>query len=177
MESKYVKTKETHNAPPTHLIPHHRHNSHIRTAHTNTSNHYARSARRGAHQEVTQEGVMPTAVCHASASRGAGQAQASSLNKNHVTSKSPVGDISVVTLIRTDTTLDHSQKAEKVYRTSAQKRYSTIAHSSAGLFLRVIGGCGGRSCVCVKSVRKRLLRKRNCGLLLGWVKISHLGHF
>ena len=32
-----------------------------------------------------------------------------------VTSKSPVGDISVVTLIRTDTTLDHSQKAEKVY--------------------------------------------------------------
>jgi hypothetical protein len=33
-----------------------------------------------------------------------------------VTSKSPVGDISVVTLIRTDTTLDHSQKAEKVWR-------------------------------------------------------------
>ena len=31
-----------------------------------------------------------------------------------MTSKSPVGDISVVTLIRTDTTLDHSQKAEKV---------------------------------------------------------------
>ena len=29
-------------------------------------------------------------------------------------SKSPVGDISVATLIRTDTTLDHSQKAEKV---------------------------------------------------------------
>ena len=34
--------------------------------------------------------------------------------KIFVTSKSPVGDISVVTLIRTDTTLDHSQKAEKV---------------------------------------------------------------
>ena len=31
-----------------------------------------------------------------------------------VTSKSPVGDISVVTLIKTDTTLDHSQQAEKV---------------------------------------------------------------
>ena len=31
-----------------------------------------------------------------------------------MTSKSPVGDISVVTLIRADTTLDHSQKAEKV---------------------------------------------------------------
>ena len=36
-------------------------------------------------------------------------------SKIHVTSKSPVGDISVVTLIRTDTTLDHSQKAEKVW--------------------------------------------------------------
>ena len=34
--------------------------------------------------------------------------------KIDVTSKSPVGDISVVTLIRTDATLDHSQKAEKV---------------------------------------------------------------
>ena len=34
--------------------------------------------------------------------------------KIDVTSKSPVGDVSVVTLIRTDTTLDHSQKAEKV---------------------------------------------------------------
>ena len=32
-----------------------------------------------------------------------------------MTSKSPVGDISDVTLIRTDTTLDHSQKAEKVW--------------------------------------------------------------
>ena len=32
-----------------------------------------------------------------------------------MTSKSPVGDISVFTLIRTDTTLDHSQKAEKVW--------------------------------------------------------------
>ena len=31
-----------------------------------------------------------------------------------MTSKPPVGGISVVTLIRTDTTLDHSQKAEKV---------------------------------------------------------------
>ena len=30
-----------------------------------------------------------------------------------MTSKLPVGSISAVTLIRTDTTLDHSQKAEK----------------------------------------------------------------
>ena len=40
--------------------------------------------------------------------------RASPQAKINVTSKSPVGDISVVTLIRTDTTLDHSQKAEKV---------------------------------------------------------------
>jgi hypothetical protein len=40
--------------------------------------------------------------------------------KINVTSKSPVGDISVVTLIRTDTTLDHSQKAEKVCRKIAR---------------------------------------------------------
>ena len=47
--------------------------------------------------------------------RISGQAQHdTSPRKNLVTSKSPVGDISVVTLIRTDTTLDHSQKAEKV---------------------------------------------------------------
>ena len=39
---------------------------------------------------------------------------ASSPRKIIVTCKSPVGDISAVTLIRTDTTLDHSQKAEKV---------------------------------------------------------------
>jgi len=39
--------------------------------------------------------------------------------KINVTSKSPVGDISVVTLIRTDTTLDHSQKAEKVWNEPA----------------------------------------------------------
>ena len=34
--------------------------------------------------------------------------------KIDVTRKSPVGDMLVVTLIGTDTTLDHSQKAEKV---------------------------------------------------------------
>jgi len=42
--------------------------------------------------------------------------------KINVTSKSPVGDISVVTLIRTDTTLDHSQKAEKVCRSMTNVR-------------------------------------------------------
>jgi hypothetical protein len=54
-------------------------------------------------------------VQHAGASE---QARESTLpGKIDVTSKSPVGDISVVTLIRTDTTLDHSQKAEKVWVT------------------------------------------------------------
>ena len=69
--------------------------------------------------EVAPRGYPEGCVAHSSVpcqrnTRGAGQAQASSPDKNHVTSKSPVGDISVVTLIRTDTTLDHSQKAEKV---------------------------------------------------------------
>ena len=45
--------------------------------------------------------------------------QTTSPSKNYVTSKSPVGDIPVVTLIRTDTTLDHSQKAEKVCHANA----------------------------------------------------------
>ena len=68
---------------------------------------------------LVRRGYPEGCVAHSSVpcqrnTRGAGQAQASSPNKNHVTSKSPVGDISVVTLIRTDTTLDHSQKAEKV---------------------------------------------------------------
>ena len=42
--------------------------------------------------------------------------------KIEVTRKSPFGDISVVTLIRTDTTLDHSQKAEKVYLAATSRR-------------------------------------------------------
>ena len=55
-------------------------------------------------------------------------------SKIYVTSKSPVGDISVVTLIRTDTTLDHSQKAEKV---------CTFLHSSPWLHeAKVAGGRG-----------------------------------
>ena len=48
-----------------------------------------------------------------------------------MTSKPPVGGISVVTLIRTDTTLDHSQKAEKVCRQDARRsapRTRKVAH-------------------------------------------------
>ena len=51
--------------------------------------------------------------------------------KINVTSKSPVGDISVVTLIRTDTTLDHSQKAEKVCSTYARRTHSSSEVQSA----------------------------------------------
>ena len=53
--------------------------------------------------------------------------------KINVTSKSPVGDISVVTLIRTDTTLDHSQKAEKVCTQTVPKikPHSKIVKSGA----------------------------------------------
>ena len=57
------------------------------------------------------------------------QAQESaSASKIDVTIKSPVGDISVVTLIRTDTTLDHSEKAEKV-------RIQCLANASAKCLL------------------------------------------
>ena len=54
--------------------------------------------------------------------------------KIRVTSKSPVGDISVVTLIRTDTTLDHSQKAEKVWASRGVTR-------SRGFFVGHLAVC------------------------------------
>ena len=60
--------------------------------------------------------------------RCSGQAQhATSPVKNQVTSKSPVGDISVVTLIRTDTSLDHSPNAEKVYMAKEAARAALAA--------------------------------------------------
>ena len=52
--------------------------------------------------------------------------------KINVTSKSPVGDISVVTLIRTDTTLDHSQKAEKVCTQLEEELMSSRRHAMHG---------------------------------------------
>ena len=54
--------------------------------------------------------------------------------KINVTSKSPVGDISIVTLIRTDTTLDHSQKAEKVWASRGVTR-------SRGFFVGHLAVC------------------------------------
>ena len=58
------------------------------------------------------------AMCNATATAGRAQQSCNPtpLRNIGVTCKSPVGDISAVTLIRTDTTLDHSQKAEKVWQ-------------------------------------------------------------
>ena len=77
--------------------------------------------KQGAPQEdpyfVTQKGVPHLALCSARATRERSDSKLprpTPQRKIGVTSKTPVGVISVVTLIRTDTTLDHSQKAEKV---------------------------------------------------------------
>ena len=70
-----------------------------------------------ASEVVTPEGVLRPAKCKARATHVGTSSKleiAPPQIKIHVTSKFPVGNISVVTLIRTDTTLDHSQKAEKV---------------------------------------------------------------
>ncbi len=56
-----------------------------------------------------------------------------------MTSKSPVGDISVVTLIRTDTTLDHSQKAEKVCPTNFGPSDSTGERDRSNVSARLGG--------------------------------------
>jgi len=61
--------------------------------------------------------MLLAARCHAAATCRVARASSSTnppYKKLMWQIKSPVGDISVVTLIRTDTTLDHSQKAEKV---------------------------------------------------------------
>ncbi len=62
---------------------------------------------------ITPRGVLRPAVCDASATHeGLGASSRGHLprEKNNVTGKSPVGGISVVTLIRTDATLDYGQK-------------------------------------------------------------------
>ena len=78
-------------------------------------------------------GVLRTAVCHASATHEVLWASpACSLpEEKQVASKSPVGDISVVTPIRTDTSLGHSQKAEKecfMYRASQIIGIAVVKH-------------------------------------------------
>ena len=66
---------------------------------------------------VTPNGAPHTRQCAVAEQCARAPEQAredTSPRKIDVTSNPPVGGISVVTLIRTDTTLDHSQKAEKV---------------------------------------------------------------
>ena len=75
------------------------------------------TVRRRARAFVTPKGVPHLALCSARATREGPRSKLREplpRRKIGVTSKTPVGVISVVTLIRTDTTLDHSQKAEKV---------------------------------------------------------------
>ena len=67
--------------------------------------------------DVTQRVGHTRRECNAEATSETGQQQADghrSPRKIDVTGKLTVVSVSVVTLIRTDTTLDHSQKAEKV---------------------------------------------------------------
>ena len=74
----------------------------------------ARCALRLPFRRVAPKGVLRPALCNARATHGRPWVNRSSPQKQiNVTSKSPVGDISVVTLIRTDTTLVHCQRAEK----------------------------------------------------------------
>ena len=74
--------------------------------------------------------------------------------KINVTSKSPVGDISVVTLIRTDTTLDHSQKAEKVCSSSRKRgRTSTSVTPDSGLAIWVDYFSSSLTCCCLRRRR------------------------
>ena len=69
--------------------------------------------------------------------RATEQAQSDiSRRKIAVTFKSPVGDISAVTLMRTDTTLEKSQKAEKVCSTAGgdqSTKHKTKTGSALGL--------------------------------------------
>ena len=80
-------------------------------------------------QRVSRAWLCAMPVRHARVSEQA--RENISPRKIDVTSKPPVGGISVVTLIRTDTTLDHSQKAEKVCRQDARRsapRTRKVAH-------------------------------------------------
>ena len=87
---------------------------------------------------ITPKGVPHLAMCNARATH---EVPSSKLKeqpphrKIGVTSNLPVGRISVVTLIRTDTTLDHSQKAEKVWEDVESKSGSTFQIFSIKCFL------------------------------------------
>ena len=59
--------------------------------------------------------------------------------KIDVTGKLAVASVSVVTLIRTDTTLDHSQKAEKVWSTACRRPHYAAANRTRRVQTGTIG--------------------------------------
>ena len=75
-------------------------------------------------EDVSLKGLLRHRVCKGDETSKVAWASSELLpqRKIDVTSKPPVGGISVVTLIRTDTTLDHSQKAEKVWDSKRKKQ-------------------------------------------------------
>ena len=83
---------------------------------------------KNAKNSVSLKGMLHRRVCKDNATcKGPKQSSEHPPHRKiDVTSKPPVGGISVVTLIRTDTTLDHSQKAEKVCR-SARGSFSRLS--------------------------------------------------
>ena len=81
--------------------------------------------------------------------------------KIDVTSKSLVGDISVATLIRTDTTLDHSQKAEKVWSMSLDI-FQCDVHATKQNSCNIVVSCLVSFCIF-------------CSLLFKIVPKEHLG--
>ena len=72
-----------------------------------------------------------------------------------MTSKFPVGNISVVTLIRTDTTLDHSQKAEKVWGHIRRCAGVPRALCKAGVHKFAVLHSVGYGCACRQGRRAR----------------------
>ena len=88
--------------------------------------------------------------------------RAPSRRKINVTSKSPVGDISVVTLIRTDTTLDHSQKAEKVCTTHAVSASARECQDRDNTWWMCVGCACTYACVCAIIHTQLLMSATDC---------------
>ncbi len=72
-----------------------------------------------------------------------------------VTCKSPVGDISAVTLIRTDIALDHNQKAEKVCSAAVGRPFKQGSNTASILGLGVVNA--QTAPLALKSFRSRSL--------------------
>ena len=124
--------------------------------------------------------MLPLALYHASATNSSNWAcpiMRASSEKINVTRKPPVGDISVVTLIRTDTTLDHSQKAEKVYHMQAitwhkinfyfvyacvNEKVAQIVSTCSAVHMRTVSCDTSALCECPWSSARRTTLMRRC---------------